>query len=101
MSNDAMRRIQTLRTFHYGRQGGSSSEMVRELQQIKSELRILNDESAKKTEPITNATNSPYLTDQNFHNPAVILNSPTETEWKEVKSAEQLRQEVLRKLNIV
>lgn len=96
-----MKRVQMLRSFHNSRESGSSSETVRELKQIKSELRIINDENSRKSAPITNATNSPYLADQSFQSPHVIFNSEQETQWKEVKSPEQLRQEVLRKLNII
>lgn len=99
--NDPIRRINMLRAFHTGREAGSSSEVTRELKQIKGELRILNDENARKTTPITNATNSPYLPDQSFQTPGVVFNSTEETEWKEVKTAEQQLAQARRKLNIL
>lgn len=101
MSDEYLKRINMLRAFHYSQGGGSSSEQVRELKQIKGELKIFNDEFARKSVPITNATNSPYLQDQDFQKPGVLLGSAEETEWKEVKSAEQLQKEALRKLNII
>lgn len=101
MSFDALKRINMLRAFHQSREGGSSSETVRELKHIKGELKIMTDENARVAEPITNATNSPYLTDQSYHDRSVIFGSEKETEWKEVKTAEQLRQSVLKKLNII
>ncbi len=101
MSFDTLKRINMLRSFHQSNESGSSSEMVRELKQIKGELKIINDEKARKVEPITNATNSPYLPDQTFQKAAVVYNSAEETEWREVKSAEELRRSALRKLNII
>jgi DNA polymerase III alpha subunit (gram-positive type) len=101
MSDDALKRVNMLRSFHKSNEGGSSSEMVRELKQIKGELKIIVDEGTRKNAPITNATNSPYLQDQDFQKPGVLLGSREETEWKEVKSAEQLKNEILRKINII
>lgn len=98
--SDALKRINMLRNFHKSHEY-ASSETVRELKQIKGELKIIVDEAARKNAPITNATNSPYLQDQEFQKPGVLLGSNEETEWKEVKSAEQLKKDILRKINII
>lgn len=101
MADDVLKRINMLRSFHYASEGGSSSEQTRELRKIKAELKIFNDEMARKTDPITNATNSPYLQDQEFQRPGILLGSAEETAWKEVKSSEQLQKEALKKLRII
>jgi hypothetical protein len=88
---------------------GAASETVRELQKIKNELKIANDEHVREETPITNATKSPYLPDQEFTKKDVVYNSAEETKWKEVKTAEQIEAEVQenflesnrRKLNIL
>ncbi len=109
MSSDGINRVNLLRNFYQAKESGSSSEMVRELQQIKNELKIANDERAQDEEALTNATKSPYLPDQKFYKKDVVFNSLEETKWKEVKSAEQVQKEVednfiesnKRKLNII
>lgn len=94
-----------LRNLYRSKEGGGSSEIVRELKLIKNEIKIANDENSRASTPITNATNSPYLPDQNFQYKDVIFNSSEETKWREVKSYEQVREEVayknLKKLNII
>lgn len=109
MSFDGISRLNLLRNNYQALESGTSSDTVRELQQIKNELRISNDERAREEAPITNATKSPYLPDQIFYKKDVVYNSPEETKWKEVKSAEQVQKEVednyieanRRKLNII
>ncbi|MGZ3788034.1 MAG: hypothetical protein ACXVLQ_05890 [Bacteriovorax sp.] len=109
MSSDGITRIGLLRSLYQSKDTGSSSEVVRELQQIKSELQIANDEKIREEASNTNATKSPYLPDQLFFKKDVVYNSPEETKWKEVKSAEQVQKELeesyieynRRKLNII
>lgn len=109
MSSDAITRINILRSLYQSKETGSSSEQVRELQQIKNELKIANDVKSSESSPITNATNSPYLPDQLFYKKDVVYNSATETSWREVKSAEETLKEAQnaylesnrRKLNIL
>lgn len=93
MNSDGITRINLMRSLYKSKEVGSSSEMVRQLQEIKNELKISNDENIRKEEPITNATNSPYLTDQPSFKRDVIYGSQAEVEWKEVKSADQLEKE--------
>lgn len=70
-----------------------------------SELAEEISEAAKEAPAITNATGSPYLSDQNFQLKEVLFNSPAETQWKEVKSYEATRNisafTNLKKLNIL
>jgi hypothetical protein len=70
-----------------------------------SELTEETSEVCEVAPAITNATGSPYLSDQNFQLKQVLFNSPAETEWKEVKSFEQTRNisafTNLKKLNIL
>lgn len=93
MNSDGITRINLMRSLYKSKEVGSSSEMVRQLQDIKNELKIANDENIRKEEPITNATNSPYLTDQPSFKKDVIYGSEAEVAWKEVKSAEQIERE--------
>lgn len=93
MNSDGITRINLLRSLYKSKEVGSSSEMVRQLQEIKNELKIANDEAIRKEEPLTNATNSPYLPDQPSFKKDVIYGSQAEVEWKEVKSAEELEKE--------
>lgn len=109
MNSDGITRLNLMRGLYKTKEVGSSSEMVRQLQEIKNELKIANDENIRKEEPITNATRSPYLGDQPSFKKEVIFGSPAEVEWKEVKSAEELEREReeqfaesnKRKLNII
>ncbi len=91
MSSDGITRINFLRNFYQAKNTASSSEVVRELQAIKNEASIANDEKARSETPITNATNSPYLPDQLFYHKEVVYNSPEETSWKNVDSAEEVQ----------
>jgi|GEM_PF-728360 len=109
MNSDGITRINLMRSLYKSKEVGSSSEMVRQLQEIKNELKITNDENIRKEEPISNATNSPYLTDQPSFKKDVIYGSPAEVEWKIVKSEaelekereEQLAESNKRKLNVI
>jgi len=83
MSTDALKRIDGLRTQYRASQTTSNaSDVVKELQQIKNEVMIANDERASAEEPITNALHSPYLTDQKFYKRDVVKDSAEETLWK-------------------
>lgn len=93
MNSDGITRINLMRNLYKSKEVGSSSEMVRQLQDIKNELKIANDEAIRKEEPLTNATNSPYLADQPSFKKDIIYGSKAEVEWKDVKSAEELEQE--------
>jgi hypothetical protein len=109
MNSDGINRINFLRQLYLSQQTVSSSEQGRELQQIKTEIKISNDEKTRENTQINNATNSPYLRDQIFYKKDAIYNSPEETSWREVKSAEKTLQEVQleyvetnrKKLNII
>lgn len=105
-SDDIIRRIDLRRAIYKGNIDSNSSELVRSLQEIKSELRLQTDVQAiKDQEASTNGARSPYLPDQMWHNPKIIFNSEKETEWKEVKSYEELRgsqvYKNLKKLDII
>lgn len=93
MNSDGITRINLMRSLYKSKEVGSANEMVRQLQEIKNELKIANDEAIRKEDPITNATNSPYLTDQPSFKKDVIYGSSAEVEWKEVKSAEEIEKE--------
>lgn len=109
MNSDGITRINSLRAMYQAKNTGSSSDIVQELQQIKNEVMIANDEKIREEDPITNATNSPYLPDQKFFKKETVFNSPEETRWKEVKSAEQVQKDLedsyieynRKKLNII
>ncbi|MBP9681020.1 MAG: hypothetical protein KBD76_06420 [Bacteriovorax sp.] len=109
MNSDGITRISLLRNLYKSQGTSSSSEMVRELQEIKNELKISNDEKVREEEPLSNVYKSPYLPDQIFFRKDAVYNSSEETKWKEVKSSEQVQKEVQenlteanrRKLNIL
>lgn len=109
MNSDGITRINFLRKLYQSKEIGSSSQEVRELQLIKNELKIANDEKTRDNNVVTNATRSPYLPDQLFYKKDVIYNSEEETSWRTVKSSEQLQLEAqeaylqsnIRKLNII
>ena len=69
-----------------------------ELREIKTELKISNDEKAMSLETsdvktlIGSATSSPYLSDQPFYNKERYYNSPKETSWREVRTEDENRQ---------
>lgn len=107
MSTDALKRIDMYRTqFKAAQSTSNTSEVVRELQEIKNEAKIANDEAAIADEPITNAIHSPYLPDQRFFKKDVVYNSPEETMWKkDLASFEEVHAKFvnynLKKLNIL
>ena len=109
MSIDSINRISYLRTLYKSQESNAPSEEVRQLQNIKNELKIANDISARDDSTITNAVGSPYLPDQKFYKKEVIFNSPEEVSWKEVKTADEVQKDVetqfvesnKRKLNVL
>jgi hypothetical protein len=102
--SDGIRRLELLRNVYRARET-SNSESTRALNEIKNEIKIANDERVRDETPITTATNSPYLTDQPFYIKEALFNSSAETEWKEVKSYDEVRNPLafknLKKLNIL
>ena len=109
MNSDGITRLNFLRQLYQAKETGSSSEVVRELQKIKNEVQISNDEKIREDNTITNATKSPYLPDQVFYKKDVVYNSAEETSWKDVKTSDQIEKETeekylesnRRKLNII
>ena len=109
MNSDGITRINLLRQLYQSQVAGSSNEVVRELQNIKTEAVIANNERVRDDNPITNATKSPYLTDQTFYRQNIVYNSAEETSWKNVKTSDQVSLEAQekyleanrRKLNII
>lgn len=102
---DSIKKVDFLRSYYRANTASSGSEVVRELKEIKNELRVANNMRADDVTP-TNATGSPYLNDQTFQLQNVLFNSPRETEWKEVPSYEQTRENALvfrnlKKLNVL
>lgn len=102
---DGIRKIDLLRNLYRAQTAYSNNETVSELRQIKSELKLANDLTVEESPP-TNATGSPYLQDQPFQLKNVLYNSPQETEWRDVPSYEQTRENALafrnlKKLNIL
>lgn len=94
MNSDGITRINFLRKLYQSKESGTSSEMVRELQTIKNELKIANDEKIRDDSAVTSATKSPYLPDQSFFKKEVVFNSAEETKWREVKSSEEVEKEI-------
>jgi hypothetical protein len=94
MSNDPIGRINSLRSYYKAVATKSDNEVVNALEDVKTEIKILNDENAREEVKITNALNSPYLLDQMSFMPNVVYNSPQETSWKDVKSFEQTKAEI-------
>ena len=89
-----------------------TSSTNEELREIKTELKIANDERVSIQESndvktlIGSATSSPYLSDQPFYNKERYYNSPQETSWREVRTEEENRQAAynlmkLKRLNII
>ena len=109
MNSDGITRINYLRQLYQAQESGSSSEVVRELQKIKNEAVIANNERVREDNTITNATKSPYLADQMFYKKDVVYNSAEETSWKNVKTSDEavkdIQEEYLesnrRKLNVI
>lgn len=104
MSSDSLKVLEANRNYYRAQNTVSNSETERQLKEIKNELQILNDNQASNA-PITNATGSPYLSDQEFSLKNIIYNSPDETSWKDVKSYEEMYNKTatynLKKLNII
>lgn len=104
---DSITKLNLMRSFYRAQESSTGREDVRELKQIKNELKLANDLSASsKDEAKTNATNSPYAPDQPNILKEVIYNSPEETDWKKVRTYEESRREAfvfknLRRLNIL
>ncbi len=94
MSADGIGRINLMRSMYQARETNSSDQVVRTLQEIKNEIKILNDEQSRDDKIITNATGSPYFPDQSFNIKNVVYNSAEETSWKDVKSFEQTKKEI-------
>jgi hypothetical protein len=107
MSTDSLKRIDSMRSQYQAlTKSTSSSDVVKELQEIKNELKIVNDIQSSADEPITNALHSPYLPDQKFYKKEVVINSEEETMWKkDLASYEEVHEKLaafnLKKLNIV
>lgn len=107
MSTDALKRIDNMRMqYRAGQSNTSGSDVVKELQQIKNEVMIANDEKASTDEPITNALHSPYLPDQKFYKKSVVQDSAEEIMWKnELPSYEETHGKLveynIKKLNII
>ncbi len=107
MSNDSIKNINNMRmSYNSISRNSYSSETVKELQEIKTELQIANELKANSDEPTTNAVNSPYLPDQKFYKKEVVLDSPTETNWKkDLPSYEETHAKLvsynIKKLNIL
>ena len=110
--SDSIKRINVLRSMYNSRNTQLTSSTNEELRELKTELKIANDERALAQETndvktlIGSATSSPYLSDQPFYNQDRYYNSPKETSWKEVRSEEDNRQAAynlmkLKKLNIL
>ena len=89
--SDPIKRVELLRQMYHARDSNSTTPVERELKLIKNELAVANDESARKDTIITNATGSPYLSDQVFQLKEVLYNSPDESSWKNVPSYEEAR----------
>ena len=90
----------------------SELNMTVELRRLSTELKISNDERAMasdvadQTTLINSAKGSPYLQDQPNYKKDYFLNSPKETDWKEVRSEEQITRAAynaqnLKRLNIL
>lgn len=110
--SDSIKRIDAFRTLFNARNTQSYSNLGEELRDIKTELKIANQENAlaqdanNAKELIGIATSSPYLSDQPFYNKDRLYNSPKETSWKDVRSEDENRQAAynimkLKKLNII
>lgn len=105
-ADDIIRRIDLRRAIYKNNIDSNSSELVRSLQEIKSELKLQTDvQAVKDQETSSNGVRSPYLPDQMWHNPKIVYNSEREIEWKDVKTYEEVRgSEVFqnkKKLNII
>jgi hypothetical protein len=103
--SDSVKRLEAARIMYKSQERPELNRSERELNDIKNEISILNDENAYRTKVITNATGSPYLTDQTYYLKDVVYNSAEETSWKEVPSYDELYNKTavfnLKKLNII
>lgn len=105
MSN-GIKSVEFLRGYYKAQNGkGASNDNIRELKEIKNELKISNDLKAIE---ISNdiLTHSPYFTDQSYYNKDKIYNSEKETDWKTVRSEEEnlkaaLSLQTMKRLNIL
>lgn len=101
-----IKRVDLLRNLYKAESRSTNDKNLRELQEIKSELKIANDLKASETESVSNVTGSPYLKDQPWYHKDAVAGTEKETDWREVKSYEEAKSEVmvfrnLRKLNII
>ncbi len=106
MSDNILKKIDIRRAIYRDSVPQNTPQDVKVLREIKSELQLQTDISAEAIEEkSTNAINSPYLQDQSWFNPRIIKNSPKESEWKEVKTYEEMRESYAfgnkKKLNII
>ena len=103
--SDSVKRLEAARIMYKAQERSDLTRSEREMSAIKNELTILNNENAYRSKVITNATGSPYLTDQTYYLKDVVYNSEEETNWKEVKSYDELYNKTaaynLKKLNII
>lgn len=94
MSIDGINRLSLMRSLYKAQETSSSNDVVRILQDIKNEIKIANDEQQRQDLVVSNATGSPYLTDQITFNKNIVYNSPAEGSWRDVKSFEQTKKEI-------
>ena len=103
---NGIKKLDLYRNFYKAESRYTNDKNLRELQEIKNELKISNDMKAQEDDPVSNVTGSPYLKDQPWYNKQAIAGTEKETDWREVKSYEEAKNEVvifrnLRKLNII
>lgn len=110
--SDSIKRITTLRSLYNAKNTQLTSSTNEELREIKTELKIANEERALGQDTnevktlIGSATSSPYLSDQPYYNKERLYNSPKEDSWKDIRSADENRQAAynlmkLKRLNII
>ncbi len=105
MSN-GIKSVEFLRGFYKAQAGANTSkEDIRELREIKNELKVSNDLKAIELNNEV-LTHSPYFTDQSYYNKEKIYNSERETDWKNVRSEEEnlkaaLALRTMKRLNIL
>lgn len=112
--SESIKRINILRTIYNAKNDHTNTNVADELKQIKTELKIANDERAisggsnnsdDTVDAIIN-TKSPYLEDQPYFKKELLYNSTKETDWKQVRSEEENNRaaynaQKLRRLNII
>lgn len=97
MAIDGLQRITQLRQRYQAQEAASTSEVVRELREVKTELKVLNDMNENLVaEKITSATNSPYLPDQIWYKKEVVFGSPEESKWQKPQDYKEDRDQVSR-----